>query len=122
MLCVMFCVNCILNQIKLCLTALIIFIDFKKACFCLGMQAQVWTETMRTVDDELHEMIFPRLLAVAERSWHEAFWEKTEDKVERIHQTDEEWATFSAALTTEFMRLDTMGIMYRLPPPGARLE
>lgn len=83
------------------------------------MQAQVWTETMRTVD-ELHEMIFPRLLAVAERSWHESLWEKTEDKVDRIHKTNKEWTSFSASLTKECMRLDKMGIKYRIPPPGAR--
>lgn len=83
------------------------------------MQAQVWTEAMRTVE-ELHEMIFPRLLGVAERAWHEALWGKTENKVERIRKTNEEWTSFSAALTKEFMRLDKMGVMYRLPPPGAR--
>lgn len=65
---------------------------------------------------------FPRFLPVAERTWHEALWEKTEDKVERIHKTNEEWTSFSAALTKVLMRLNKMGIMYRLPSPGATHE
>lgn len=74
---------------------------------------------MRT-ERELHEMIFPRIIAVAERAWHEALWEKTENRQERIHQTDREWATFVEALRRELKRLDDIGIMYRVPPPGVR--
>ena len=42
------------------------------------MQAQLWTETVRT-KTHLHEMVFPRLLALAERAWHKAQWEYEED-------------------------------------------
>ena len=43
------------------------------------MQAQLWTETVRTTE-QLHEMLFPRLLAVAERAWHKAPWESVIDE------------------------------------------
>ena len=36
-----------------------------------GLQGQTWTETIRT-DDQYYEMVFPRILAVAERAWHRA--------------------------------------------------
>ncbi|KNC87349.1 hypothetical protein SARC_00539 [Sphaeroforma arctica JP610] len=39
-----------------------------------GIQAQVWSEVVRD-DDTLEHMMFPRLLAVAERAWHKAAWE-----------------------------------------------
>ena len=96
-----------------------IFIGFFSAYSNAGLQAQVWTEVMRT-ERELHEMIFPRIIAVAERAWHEALWEKTKNRQERIHQTDREWATFVEALRRELKRLDDIGIMYRVPPPGVR--
>jgi len=35
----------------------------------VGMQGQLFSETILSSDD-FHYMIFPRLLALAERSWH----------------------------------------------------
>ena len=35
----------------------------------VGMQGHLWSETVRTKED-MDYMIFPRLLAVAERAWH----------------------------------------------------
>ena len=97
----------------------VIFVVFFSAYTYAGLQAQVWTEVMRT-ERELHEMIFPRIIAVAERAWHESLWEKTENRQERIHKTNREWASFVEALRRELKRLDDIGIMYRVPPPGAR--
>ena len=48
-------------------------------CYNLGVQAQLWTETVRT-KEQLHEMLFPRLLAFAERVWYKAPWESVADK------------------------------------------
>ena len=97
----------------------VIFVVFFSAYTYAGLQAQVWTEVMRT-ERELHEMIFPRIIAVAERAWHESLWEKTENRQERIHKTNREWASFVEALRRELKRLDDIGIMYRVPPPGVR--
>ncbi len=44
----------------------------------LGMQAQLWSETVRS-KTHLHEMVFPRLIALAERAWHKGQWEYEED-------------------------------------------
>lgn len=85
----------------------------------IGIQAQLWTELVRTWD-QMDTMIFPRLLCVAERSWHKASWE-TEMDVERQAQSlAEDWARFAHILgTKELARLDKMGVAYHLPPPGA---
>lgn len=43
----------------------------------------MWAETVRT-DQEMQEMIWPRMFALAERAWHKADWEDTyvPDKVD----------------------------------------
>src|SRR3546814_13915283 len=38
-----------------------------------GVQAQLWSETLRT-DAGVEYMLFPRLLALAERGWSAAPW------------------------------------------------
>lgn len=38
----------------------------------IGMQAHLWSEVVRT-KSHLHYMIFPRILAFAERAWHKVF-------------------------------------------------
>lgn len=70
--------------------------------------------------EEFYEMIFLRLLGVVECVWYEVLWEKIEDKVERICKINEEWILFLVVLIKEFMRLDKMGVMYRLFFLGVR--
>lgn len=70
--------------------------------------------------EEFYEMIFLRLLGVVECVWYEVLWEKIEDKVERICKINEEWILFLVVLIKEFMRLDEMGVMYRLFFLGVR--
>lgn len=67
-------------------------------------------------------MIYPRLLALAERSWHRADWEKLDRNDKQCKQAqDEDWVQFSNALGyKELSRLSTLGIVYYLPPPGGR--
>ena len=85
----------------------------------LGIQAQIWTETVRT-GDQMDYMLFPRLLAVAERAWHQASWEDVSNPAHN-EEKDADWSKFRAAVGgKELRRLDTMGIKYRVPPPGAR--
>ena len=36
----------------------------------LGMQGHIWTETVRT-SEQFQTLIYPRMLSVAERAWHE---------------------------------------------------
>ena len=84
-----------------------------------GMQAQIWSETVRT-DEQMDNMLFPRLLAVAERAWHKAPWEDGNTSAREAKMT-EDWMGFRAAVgNKELLRLDEMDIKYRIPPPGAR--
>ncbi|XP_052764645.1 uncharacterized protein LOC128206309 [Mya arenaria] len=84
----------------------------------IGMQGALWSETVRT-SQNMDYMIYPRLLALAERSWHKASFEDQSDNIEVF---ENEWISFSEALgLREFKRLDDLGISFRVPPPGARL-
>ncbi|XP_061190127.1 uncharacterized protein LOC133197995 [Saccostrea echinata] len=95
--------------------------DLKEPNNIIGMQVQLWTETIRTIE-ELHEMIFPRLLPAAERAWHQPHWEGIQNEEGRIKKTDQEWSSFAKALVQkELLRLEKMGIKYRIPVPGARI-
>ncbi|XP_067667144.1 chitobiase-like [Haliotis asinina] len=88
----------------------------------IGLQGQLWSELVRT-PGQLQEMIIPRIIALAERAWHKAFWEDVADrsKLEVLRQKD--WADFASILgSKELRRLETMNISYYLPPPGVRLS
>ena len=85
----------------------------------LGIQAQLWTELVRTWD-QMDSMIFPRLLCVAERAWHKADWELEHDKEKMMEKQFEDWSYFASQLgSKELARLDARGVAYHLPPPGA---
>ena len=79
-----------------------------------GIQAHVWTERIRT-RSQLDEMLFPRLIAFAERAWHRALWEQSAQK-----PSSADWTTFANKLgQKELKRLENRGISYYLPLPGA---
>lgn len=85
----------------------------------LGMQGQVWTETIRTAE-QLEQMIYPRLIPLAERAWHKAAWEA--DNPNRTMRA-QAWAGFAHTLVhKELPKLAAAGASFHLPPPGAILE
>ncbi|WP_404341360.1 family 20 glycosylhydrolase [Pseudoalteromonas mariniglutinosa] len=87
----------------------------KKPENILGMQGQVWSETIRT-EEQVLAMIFPRVLAVAERAWHKADWEG-DSLNQKQHAQD--WAQFAAAIgLKELKKLAANGIHTHLPVPG----
>ncbi len=97
-----------------------------------GMSAQVWSEIVRT-DEQMEYRLYPRLLAVAERAWHKADWElpyqpgKTFEKGKTRHvnqqQLQADWNRFATLLGRSVLpTLDTAGISYRIPVPGARIR
>ena len=67
----------------------------------IGLQGNAWTEHMRT-DVRLERMIFPRLVAVAERGWSP--------------QTTTDWADFNRRMPAEFARMDVLGVAYDAVP------
>ncbi|WP_186140990.1 family 20 glycosylhydrolase [Burkholderia gladioli] len=90
-----------------------------------GMQGQAWGEVMRN-DSEFEYMVYPRLLALAERAWHRADWERpyaagVRYKLGDTHLVDKDalnkdWAGFATVLKQrELPKLGRAGIGYRSP-------
>jgi hexosaminidase len=96
----------------------------------IGMESAQWGETMRT-PEMLESMIFPRLLAMAERAWHRAAWEPAD-----VNGTDwgkavpidaaalkADWERFANVLGyKELPKLGKLGIEYRVEVPGAIID
>lgn len=86
----------------------------------VGMQGHLWSETAFNAE-LFYYMIFPRMLALAERAWHKASWENVTSSMTRDQLTDDDWADFTQTVgNRELKRLDELGVTYRIPPPGAR--
>lgn len=86
----------------------------------IGMAGALWSETVRT-PSQLQSMIYPRLLALAERAWHKGCFEHEIDKARRERMRKLEWEVFANSLGyKELARLDKMNIDYHIPAPGAR--
>ena len=83
------------------------------------MQGQVWSETIRT-GAQMEQMIYPRLIPLAERAWHKASWEG--DKPNAAARLAD-WAAFAVQLSNkELPKLAALGGDFYLPPPGAIIE
>ncbi|XP_067653394.1 beta-hexosaminidase-like [Haliotis asinina] len=81
------------------------------------------TRPENVIGDQMDYMLYPRLLALAERAWHEAPWERLQSGPERLREEERDWNSFISAVGyREIRRMDQAGIQYRLPPPGARME
>jgi hexosaminidase len=94
-----------------------------------GMQGQLWSEGVRS-DRIADYMLYPRVLALAERAWHTAGWEPAYKPGQSYSfgdgQVDSakllaDWQTFNTHLTPQLAALDREGLTYRLPVPGARI-
>lgn len=85
----------------------------------LGMQGLVWSETIRT-PEQLEAMIYPRLMAMAERAWHQADWEGDKPK---LAMRAKQFANFAQTLTLkELPRMAKSGVNVHLPVPGAVIK
>ncbi|WP_454717456.1 family 20 glycosylhydrolase [Caulobacter segnis] len=100
----------------------------------VGLQGQLWSETVRS-DAQVDYMLYPRLLALAERAWRAADWEApytagkayahdtgalTQDQ--RVRR-DADWNAFANLLgQRELARLDAAGVAYRVPTVGAVIQ
>jgi hexosaminidase len=83
-----------------------------------GLQGQVWTETIRT-GEQMEQMIYPRLISLAERAWHKAQWEG--DKPDAAAR-ERDWARHAVQLSRkELPKLSRLGGDFYLPPPGAKI-
>ncbi|XP_052085034.1 chitobiase-like [Mytilus californianus] len=92
--------------------------ELKKPENIVGIQAHVWTELVQTTD-QLEYMMFPRLIAFAERAWHHASWHETNN----VKEMERDWIEFLNYLVyKELPKLDKLNVHYRIPPPGAIIE
>ena len=82
----------------------------------VGIQGEVWSETIRT-PEQLEQMVYPRLMALAERAWSKASWEADKPDAAARQQA---WALFAQTLALkELPKLAAAGSAFYLPPPGA---
>jgi hexosaminidase len=92
----------------------------------IGLEGPQWGETMRT-DDQVDYMVFPRMLALAERAWHRAAWEPADgnDVAATIDLTGlaADWERFANVVGhKELPKLGSVGVAYRVEVPGGVIQ
>ena len=91
----------------------------------LGVEAQLWSETVKGRDMAEYYML-PKLLGFAESAWApERPWETIENRQQRERAMSAGWNVFANTLAQKDLpRLAMLngGYIYRLPPPGALVE
>ena len=100
----------------------------------LGVQGQLWGENVR-LDTTAEYKVFPRVIALAERAWHQADWavpynyegfSYSQDSHvftdELKAKRDAQWQLFANTLgQKEFPKLSLANVFYRLPTAGAKI-
>jgi len=91
----------------------------------IGVEAQLWAETVMTGEKALMPHILPKLMGFAETAWApEREWETIEDKAKREASWDKGWSVFANTLAKqELPRLKSIfgGYNYRVPTPGGKI-
>jgi hexosaminidase len=92
----------------------------------LGMEGALWGETVRTAE-QLEYMVFPRLLALAERAWHRGNWEPADgnDYAAPIDMNNlaADWQRFANVLGhKELKKVERSGVQFRVEVPGAIID
>jgi len=103
----------------------VIALDVGAAANVIGLEGALFSETVRS-DDNVDYMVFPRLLALAERAWHRGDWEPTDGiaynaPIDTTKLTAD-WQRFANLLGhKELAKLDKAGVAYRIEVPGAQI-
>jgi hexosaminidase len=91
----------------------------------VGLQGALWAETVKSTE-RMDYMIFPRLLALAERAWApDPQWATEKDPVKAKQEYETAWSGFLNVLgKRELPRLSYYegGYNYRIPKPGISLQ
>lgn len=91
----------------------------------VGLQGALWAETVKSTE-RMDYMIFPRLLALAERAWaKDPQWATEPDRVKAQQEYQQAWSGFLNVLgKRELPRLSYYegGFNYRIPKPGISLQ
>ena len=109
-------------------------ISLKNGAKVRGIQAQLWSETVGS-DDNANYMLFPRLIAFAERAWVNPNWAVPYQAKQQYSNSSHvfsqskqqqmyaDWASFSQVLLNKVLPdLRRDGVFFRLPTPGAKIE
>ncbi len=110
----------------------VIYVPMQKGKNFKGLQGHLWSEMVRS-DAIAEYMIFPRIVALAERAWHKAKWEPDynhsgalysrknqvfDNQARKLREND--WHSFVFSLANkELAKLEKTNVQYRIPPPGA---
>ena len=100
-----------------------------------GIQGQLWSETVRS-DEVAEYMMFPRLMMLAERAWHQPSWEVPYQHQGVVYNQNSgyftkemrqaqanDWHRVANTLgAKELLKLDKANIAYRVPTPGAVIK
>lgn len=100
-----------------------------------GIQGHLWSEMIRT-DERAQYMLYPRLLALAERAWHLPEWALAYDyQGKHYHEKsnyfsqdsqkrrDQQWLAFATTLSLKALpKLEQAGVLYRIPTVGSQRE
>ncbi len=97
-----------------------------------GIQGQLPSHIVRT-QEQMEYMLYPRLLVLAERAWHQASWELEytpgrQYSAGSTHYVNQdlllqEWTYFANLLAQkELPKLDKYALQYRISVPGARIQ
>ncbi|PIW59077.1 family 20 glycosylhydrolase [Shewanella sp. CG12_big_fil_rev_8_21_14_0_65_47_15] len=104
-----------------------------------GLQGHLWSEMVQS-DEQAEYMLFPRMIALAERAWHKAPWELAYDYQGKVYSQHtqhfasqlkgqaeqvlkQDWQNFAAIYANKVQpKLAKAGIFYRIAPPGIRIE
>jgi hexosaminidase len=97
-----------------------------------GLQAHLWGEMIRS-DNQASYMLYPRLLALAERAWHQPSWQKGEypnivysqnsQQFKQEAEKQADWQRFTALVGyKEIAKLETQGVFYRIPTVAADMR
>jgi hexosaminidase len=100
-------------------------IDLTVPSNVIGLEGALFSETVRS-DDNVDYMVFPRLLALAERAWHRGDWEPADGILYSAPvDTDKlatDWERFANLLGhKELAKLDKANVAYRVEVPGAEI-
>ena len=91
----------------------------------VGLQGALWAETVKSTE-RMDYMIFPRLLALAERAWApDPQWATEKNPVKAKQEYETAWSGFLNVLgKRELPRLSYYegGYNYRIPKPGISLQ
>ena len=85
----------------------------------IGVQAQLWGETLRSFD-EVQYLLLPKMMGVSERAWNAIpEWSKTLNDTKAYNEARHQYNLKIG--TRELPLMNSMGYNFRVGPPGIKL-